>query len=147
MQPMPGLRRLVFATAAAAVIALAPAPLAGETRFPFDLELLMETPPIPPGKRMPAIKVSQNGSAVIDLWCRSVRAAFEVGAGTVSIQAEPLPESLPTMLSRGQCTDARIAADERVLVALTQMTGWRRQGEAVIFTGATTTLRFRPSDH
>ena len=130
----------------AVMLAAAPVPAAGDTRFPFDLELLMEAAPIPPGKRMPAIKVSPNGGAVIDLWCRSVRATVAIGEGTVAIAAEPLPESLPAMLSRGQCTDTRIAADERVLVALTQMTGWRRQGETVIFTGATT-LRFRPSDH
>lgn len=143
---MAEIRRQAGALALAVALAAASVPVAGDTRFPFDRELLMETPPMPPGKRMPAIKVSPNGSAVIDLWCRSVRAAVAIGEGTVAIQSEPLPETLPTMLSRGQCTDARIAADERVLVALTQMTGWRRQGETVILTGATT-MRFRPGDH
>ncbi|MGE0565187.1 MAG: hypothetical protein AB7O50_11800 [Pseudolabrys sp.] len=142
------LRRHGFGIAAllsAALVAAMPAS-ASDQRFPYDLELLLETPPMPPGKRMPALLVAANGSAVIDLWCRSVRGQLDLGAGTVAIQTEPLPPNPPTVLSRGQCTSARMQADERVLAALTQMTGWQRRGQAVVFTGATT-LRFLPSSH
>jgi hypothetical protein len=106
----------------------------------------MDTRPMPPGKRMPSMTVAQDGRAMLDLWCRSVRGVVEVGAGTVAIQAEPLPANPPDMQSRGQCTPARMQADEQVLAALTQMTSWQRHGESVVFSGATT-LRFTPSSH
>jgi heat shock protein HslJ len=148
MPLMTSLRRhsvaLVIAGALAAPTVTVAA--ASDGRFPYDLELLMDTRPMPPGKRMPSMTVAQDGRAMLDLWCRSVRGLVEVGAGTVAIQAEPLPANPPDMQSRGQCTPARMQADEQVLAALTQMTSWQRQGETVVFSGATT-LRFTPSSH
>lgn len=139
-------RAAVFAIAAVSAFAMTPAMPANGQQFPYDLELLMEARPMPPAKRMPSLTVSSSGRAQIDLWCRSVRGVLELGPGTVTIQAEPLPDSLPEMMARGQCTPARMQADEQVLGALTQMTGWQRHGQTVVFTGATT-LRFVPSSH
>jgi hypothetical protein len=136
----------MLAVAAAMVAGFAAVAPANDGRFPYDLELLMDTRPMPPGKRMPSMTVAQDGRALLDLWCRSVRGVVEVGAGTVAIQAEPLPANPPDMQSRGQCTPARMQADEQVLAALTQMTSWQRHGESVVFSGATT-LRFTPSSH
>jgi hypothetical protein len=137
---------VMLAVAAAMVAGFAAVAPANDGRFPYDLELLMDTRPMPPGKRMPSMTVAQDGRAMLDLWCRSVRGVVEVGAGTVAIQAEPLPANPPDMQSRGQCTPARMQADEQVLAALTQMTSWQRHGESVVFSGATT-LRFTPSSH
>ncbi|MGE0062895.1 MAG: META domain-containing protein [Xanthobacteraceae bacterium] len=145
---MPVLRRrsVMLALAAAMATGAAAVAPANDGRFPYDLELLMDTRPMPPGKRMPSMTVAQDGKALLDLWCRSVRGVVEVGAGTVAIQAEPLPANPPDMQSRGQCTPARMQADEQVLAALTQMTSWQRHGQTVVFSGATT-LRFTPSSH
>lgn len=137
---------VMLAVAAAMVAGFAAVAPANDGRFPYDLELLMDTRPMPPGKRMPSMTVAQDGRAMLDLWCRSVRGVVEVGASTVAIQAEPLPANPPDMQSRGQCTPARMQADEQVLAALTQMTSWQRHGESVVFSGATT-LRFTPSSH
>ena len=137
---------VMLAVVAAMVAGFAAVAPANDGRFPYDLELLMDTRPMPPGKRMPSMTVGQDGRALLDLWCRSVRGIVDVGAGTVAIQAEPLPASPPDMQSRGQCTPARMQADEQVLAALTQMTSWQRHGESVVFSGATT-LRFTPSSH
>lgn len=148
MPLMPFLRRrsVMLALAAAMATGAAAVAPANDGRFPYDLELLMDTRPMPPGKRMPSMTVAQDGKALLDLWCRSVRGVVEVGAGTVAIQAEPLPANPPDMQSRGQCTPARMQADEQVLAALTQMTSWQRHGQTVVFSGATT-LRFTPSSH
>ena len=48
--------------------------------FPFDRELLLDSPPIRPGKRMPLLTVGPSGSARIDLWCRTVPARIELSA-------------------------------------------------------------------
>jgi len=114
--------------------------------FPFDQNLLLDAPPIGRGKRMPMLNVGPNGGATIDLWCKSVAARVELSDDTIAIQTEPLPEALPAMMSRDQCTPQRIQADSDLLNAITQATSWRKQGSGVMLTGPQT-LKFRLSDH
>lgn len=99
-----------------------------------------------PGKRMPILTIEENGTARLDLWCRTVSARVEISDMAIRIEPGPLPEDLPAMQSAGQCTPERIKADEEILAAFSQVTGWRRQGEAIVLEGGTT-LRFRASDH
>jgi len=80
------------------------------------------------------------------LWCRSVSAHLEISETAMKIEAGPLPEDLPEMLSAGQCTPERIKADEELLEDFKQVTAWRRQGEGVLLEGPKT-LEFRASDH
>lgn len=115
-------------------------------QFPFDQELLLDAAPMRPGKRMPILIVEPNGNAKIDLWCRSVSAHLEISETAMKIEAGPLPEDLPEMLSAGQCTPERIKADEELLEDFKQVTAWRRQGEGVLLEGPKT-LEFRASDH
>ena len=114
--------------------------------FPFDQELLLDAAPLRPGKRMPVLTVEPNGNARIDLWCRTVSAQIEISDTAMKIDAGPLPEGLPEMMSAGQCTPERVQADEELLAALTQITGWQPEGEGVVLEGPKT-LKFRPSDH
>lgn len=114
--------------------------------FPFDQELLLDAAPIRPGKRMPVLTVEPNGNAKIDLWCRTVSARIEMSDSAIKIEPGPLPEGLPEMMSMGQCTPERMQADEELLGALIQVTGWRRQGDGILLEGPNT-LEFRPSDH
>ena len=114
--------------------------------FPFDQELLLEAAPMRPGKRMPILTVEPNGGAKIDLWCRTVSARIEISDAVIKIEAGALPEGQPDMLSAGQCTPERMQADEELLGALIQVTGWRRQGDGIVLEGPKT-LEFRPSDH
>ena len=114
--------------------------------FPFDQELLLDAAPMRPGKRMPILTVEQNGNARIDLWCRTVPAHMEISDTAIKIEPGPLPEGLPEMMSAGQCTPERLQADEEMLSALAQVTGWRRQGGGIVLDGPKP-MRFRPSDH
>lgn len=126
--------------ASLALAAIAPVRAAGE--FPFGEELLLDTRPIRPGKRMPSITVERSGNAMLDLWCKSVTGRVEVGEGTIRIAAEPLPEQLPAMQGSGQCTPERIRADEDLLAALMQATSWRAAGRTVVLEGAAS-MKFR----
>jgi hypothetical protein len=114
--------------------------------FPFDQELLLDAAPMRPGKRMPVLTVEPNGNGRIDLWCRTVSARIEISDAAIKIEAGPLPEGQPEMLSAGQCTPERMQADEELLGVLIQVTGWRRQGDGIVLEG-TKPLEFRPSDH
>lgn len=120
--------------------------LASDSRFPIDQELLLDAAPISPGKRMPSLTVAANGSAIIGLWCKDVTGRVELGAAAIRIEPGALPDMLPQWMSAGQCTPARMQADEAVLAALSQVTTWRRQGQMLVLLGPTT-LKFRTSDH
>ena len=114
--------------------------------FPFDQELVLDAPPMRPGKRMPVLTVEPGGNARIDLWCKTVTARVEISDAAVKIEAGPLPDELPAMQSAGQCAPERLQADEELLSTLTQATGWRREGNAIVLEGSRA-LKFRPSDH
>ena len=139
--------RSVFIRGAVIVALLAGSSLvrAADT-FPFDQTLMLDVKPMPPVKRVPILTVEPNGDATIGLWCKTVRGRVELSGDTIKIEAEPLPDSLPQYMVDGQCSDQRMAADQDTLSALAQVTGWRRQGSAVVLTGVTQ-LKFRPSSN
>ncbi len=114
--------------------------------FPFDRELILDARPMPPVKRVPILSVAPNGAATIDLWCQTVRGRVELSDTAIRIEPAPLPDVLPRYMSDGQCTPERMQADADTLAALTQMTGWRRKGQAIMLMGPIT-MRFTPSDH
>ena len=121
-------------------------PVGAADQFPFDQTLMLDVKPMAPVKRVPILTVEQNGNATIGLWCKTVRGRVELAGDTIKIEAAPLPDSLPQYMVDGQCSDQRMAADQDTLAALTQVTGWRRQGGTVVLTGATQ-LKFRPSSN
>ncbi len=121
--------------------------LAGATeQFPFDQELLLDVAPMRPGKHMPMLAVTPNGDATIELWCKTLRAHVEVSDAAIKIEAGPLPDALPVLMGRDQCTPARMAADADLLADITQTTEWHMQGSGLVLTGPKT-LSFRPNDH
>lgn len=95
---------------------------------------------------MPILLIESNGNAKIDLWCKAVAARVTISDMSMKVEPEPLPEGLPEMLSAGQCTPERVQADQELLAALTQVTGWQRQNGSIVLLGPTE-LTFRPSDH
>jgi hypothetical protein len=105
-------------------------------QFPFDQELLLNAPPMRPGKRMPSITVESNGNAVIDLWCKSVPARVEFSDTGMKIDIAALPDELPQMQSNGQCTPERMAADGTLLEKFSGVTAWQREGGAIVLDGA-----------
>lgn len=115
-------------------------------QFPFDQELLLDVARMGHLRRVPVLTIESNGNATIDLWCKTVAGRVELSDSAIHIEAGPLPDALPAMMSDGQCTPERMRADEDTLAALTQVNAWRRQGSSVLLEGPKA-LKFRPSDH
>jgi hypothetical protein len=107
---------------------------ATETSFPFGSALVLDAAPLPGTKRVPMIEIDENGDASFYLWCASARGSANVGQVTISLT--------PTAALPSQCTPDQISRDADLLVQLSQVTGWHRQGDEVDLTG-TATLRFR----
>jgi hypothetical protein len=57
-----------------------------------------------------------------------------------------MPDALPQMMGNGQCSPDRMQADVTLLDALSQITGWKRQGDAVVLTGAATLRYVKPTN-
>jgi heat shock protein HslJ len=111
-------------------------PAAGDDRFPFDRELVLDTKPMRGWKRIPGIEVSASGQATIDLWCNSGRGQVVIAADTITI--------IPGALSERKCGPDQMRGDEDMLATLNQVTSWKREGDAVVLIGPKT-LRFRPA--
>ena len=101
--------------------------------FPFGTTLMLDAAPMRGSKRIPMLEIAENGAASIDLWCASARAQVIVSEQSISIS--------PADLQDAQCDPDRQSRDAELLVALAQVTNWRRDGEVVEFSGATL-LRF-----
>jgi heat shock protein HslJ len=128
------LRRLFACWFVMTLVAIGTFPAtAADATFPFGSELVFDGKPMRGTKRLPMIEIEQNGTASIDLWCGSLTAQAAVGNGTITI-------TLGTR-DNGQCTPDRVAGDDDLLDMLVHMTGWRRRGDAVEFSGAAT-LRY-----
>jgi heat shock protein HslJ len=128
------LRRLFACWFVVMLVAIGPLPaMAADATFPFGSELVFDGKPMRGTKRLPMIEIEQNGTASIDLWCGSLTALAAVGNGTITIT--------PGTRDNGQCTPDRVASDDDLLDMLVHVTGWRRRGDAVEFSGATT-LRY-----
>jgi heat shock protein HslJ len=107
---------------------------ASETKFPFGSALFLDSPPLPGSRRIPMIEIEENGVAAFKLWCATVSGSASVADNTITIVA--------TKTLSMQCTPDRLARDNNLLMALTQMTNWQRHGDVIDFIGATN-LRFR----
>jgi hypothetical protein len=115
--------------------ALAIWPASASEPFPFGSEMMLEAAPMHGTKRMPMLEIDDDGATSIDLWCTSVQAQATVGAdGTITI--------VPGNTKPDQCTPERETVDQDLVTALSQATGWRRNGDLVELSGVTT-LRFR----
>ena len=131
------MRSISLRPLALALILLAPTSMAAraqaETGFPFGMEMTLDALPQPGSKRVPDLDIGDNGEVVLELWCKGGKGQFSVAGNTVIFVAGTM-EDRP-------CSPAKAQADDELLAALTDATGWRRQGDAVTFTG-TKTLRF-----
>jgi heat shock protein HslJ len=145
LRPITGRSAIVCGLFVLAVLGLG-GPGRATQSFPFDQVLLLDVPPMLPVKRVPILTVASNGEATFGLWCKTVRGRVELSDNAIRIEPGPLPDALPQYMVDGQCTDARMQADQDTLTALAQVTGWRRQGRALVLLGPVA-LKFRPSDN
>jgi heat shock protein HslJ len=125
---------------------LAPSLAQAAETFPFDQELRLDVSPMRPAKRMPSLTVAPDGKVSIDLWCKTVMARVELTDDGLKIEPGPLPEALPEMMGNGQCTPERMQADQDLLAVLSQVTGWRSKGGALVLDGPKP-LKFRPASN
>jgi heat shock protein HslJ len=102
--------------------------------FPFGTELVLDANPMRGSKKIPVLDIGQDGSADIGLWCNTVKARLVVAANTITI--------ITGEMSARQCPPERAHADDELLAALNDVTSWRMEHEALVFTGGRT-LRFR----
>lgn len=95
--------------------------------FPFGDELVLDAAPMHGSKRVPMIEIEADGKTSIDLWCASLRGQSSVGDGSIAIVPEVTPQA--------PCDADREARDIDLLTALSQVTGWRKDGDAIELTG------------
>jgi len=102
--------------------------------FPYGMELVLDANPMRGSKKIPVLDIGQDGSADIDLWCNTVKARLVIAANTITLIAGEM--------SARQCPPDRTLADDDLIAALNEVTNWRMEREALVFTGGRT-LRFR----
>jgi hypothetical protein len=146
VSPVAGRPNIVRGALAVMLVLLMSAAASAADEFPFDQELLLDVAPMGHVRRVPMLTVEPNGNATIRLWCKDVSARVQLTDSAMRIEAGPLPDALPAIMSDGQCSAERVQADAEMLTAFTQVTAWRLQRGMVVLGGATE-LRFRPSDH
>ncbi|MBS0534906.1 MAG: META domain-containing protein [Proteobacteria bacterium] len=117
--------------------------------FPLGQVLVLDAPRIGALKRVPVITTEPDGTATVDLWCKTVPARLTVEGAAIRVETAPLPEALPQYMMSGQCSEERMQADINTLTALTQSTGWQRRGDRITLAGpdGATPLRFTLSSH
>lgn len=102
--------------------------------FPFGAEMTLDAPPMRGSKRIPNLEIGDKGEVVLELWCKGGKGQFSVANDTVIF--------VPGQMEERQCSPERAAADDDLLAALGDASGWRRQGTSVQFMGPKV-LRFR----
>jgi hypothetical protein len=111
---------------AAAVGSSVASPLRAED-FPFGMGLTLDVPPMRGSKRVPLIDIGDNGEVKLDLWCKSATGQLSVAGDSVVF--------VPGSVQDNGCPSDRAAADDDLLTALSEATGWKRQGDWLTFTG------------
>ena len=104
-----------------------------ETTFPFGMEMTLDALPQRGSKRVPDLDIGDNGEVVLELWCKGGKGQFSVAGDTVIFVAGPMEDR--------SCPPDKAQADDDLVAALTEVTTWRRQDDAVSFIG-TRTLKF-----
>jgi hypothetical protein len=107
---------------------------AAEEGFPFGMEMTLDAARQPGSKRIPDLEIGDHGEAILELWCKGGKGQFSVAGDTVIF--------VPGQLDDRNCPSTRAQADDELVAALSEVTGWKRQGDLVSFIGPKT-LRFR----
>jgi hypothetical protein len=115
----------------AAIVNSAPAQADGS--FPFGMDMMLDAAPLPGSKRIPDLDIGDNGATVLELWCKGGNGQFSVAGNTVIFVAGQMQDRA--------CPPDRAQADDALIAALSEVTTWKRQGDAVYFIGPKT-LRF-----
>ena len=126
--------KTVRAALAVCAMLFCAAPALARSTFPFDRDLVLDARPMRGSKRVPILSIDESGRGQIDLWCKRGEGQAVIAGDAITIAIGPMNEE--------PCTPERAQADEDMIAALTQVTGWSRRGDVVTLTGAAP-LRFR----
>lgn len=105
-----------------------------EDGFPFGTEMTLEAVPQPGSKRIPNLEIGDNGDVVLELWCKGGKGQFSVAGNTVIF--------VPGAIQDRSCPPAKAQADDDLVVALSSVETWKRQGDVLTLIGPKP-LRFR----
>jgi heat shock protein HslJ len=105
-----------------------------QSAFPYDRDMLLDTRPMRGSKRVPILAIADGGEVQIDLWCKR-------GHGQAAIAGDAITITVGTMNDE-PCTPERAQADEDMLAALAEVTGWSQRGDMLTLNGSKP-LRFR----
>ena len=95
--------------------------------FPFGTRLTLDVLPMRGSKRVPLIEIGDSGEIRLELWCKSATGQLSIAGESVVFVPGPVQDS--------GCPADRAAADDNLLAAFSEATGWKRQGEWLTFTG------------
>jgi hypothetical protein len=124
----------LFAVALATLTCVAGSECArADDGFPFGMEMTLDAARQPGSKRIPDLEIGDHGEVILELWCKGGKGQFSVAGNTVIF--------VPGQLENRDCPPARAQADDDLLAALSEVSTWKRQGDAVSFIGPRT-LRF-----
>ena len=138
--------RWFHALFALTLVTIMAAPAAAAEVFPYNQQLILDVSRMGKVRRVPSVTISADGTATLELWCKTASAQVAVNDAAIQIVPGPLPDALPQYMSDGQCSPERMAADADLVAALSQVTSWQKAGGVVTLDGPSV-LRFRPSDH
>ncbi len=133
--PRPSGRAALRCAALVLAVGLAGPAAASDRGFPYDRELFLDSGPIGKSRKIPSLEVKPDGRATIDLYCASGEGQATISGDAITIVPGPMVEP--------QCPPERLRADDDLMAALTAVTSWRREGDALVLVG-TRTLRYRP---
>ena len=133
------LREAVRLGLAGALLVAAAQTARAQAEFPYERDLLLDARPMRGSKRVPILAIESNGRAQIDLWCKRGQGEAVIAGDSITILVGAMRDEA--------CTPERAQADEEMIAALGQVTGWSVSGDVVTLTGAATTLRFRAASH
>ncbi|MEN3377283.1 MAG: hypothetical protein V7604_2638 [Hyphomicrobiales bacterium] len=105
-----------------------------QSAFPYDRDMLLDTRPMRGSKRVPILAIAEGGEVQIDLWCKRGRGQAAIAGDTITITVGTLNDE--------PCTPERAQADEDMLAALAEVTGWSQRGDTLTLNGSKS-LRFR----
>lgn len=128
---MVSVKRMVCAAAAVLLMSVA---AHAEEGFPFGTEMTLEAVPQPGSKRIPNLEIGDNGEVVLELWCKGGKGQFSVAGNTVIF--------VPGAIQDRSCPPAKAQADDDLVVALSSVETWKRQGDVLTLIGPKP-LRFR----
>ena len=110
------------------------ASLHAQSEFPYERDLVLDARPMRGSKRVPILSIESSGRAQIDLWCKRGLGEAVIAGDTITIVAGAMRDEA--------CTPERAQADDELIEALSQVTGWSARGDIVTLAGAKP-LRFR----